>query len=209
MEKVTLLLFFVVTLSQTISIGPAVTVLLTNFFCYGIRSSIKISLAFRCGEVIVIGAAFLITSVFHVSEKLFLVVKVIGGGYLIYLGVASMIKSVTSKKRLLSDETNRVGFLQALLVPAMNPKALIFFIGFIPSFISLKAGAYSYSMQFFILGSIFIAISFVSDMFFLCLAEGAKRVIGDRITGVMTIVGSLFLIGTGCFFINDTLWPLF
>lgn len=208
MENVTLLLFFVVTLSQTISIGPAVTILLSNYFSYGVRSSVNLSLAFRCGEIIVIGAAFLITSVFHVSEKLFLVVKVIGGGYLIYLGVTSMIKSITSKNKMLSDEENRVGFLQALLVPAMNPKALVFFIGFIPSFISLKAGAYSYSMQFFILGSMFIAISFVSDMFFLCLAEGAKRIIGDRMTGVMTIVSSLFLIGTGCFFIKDILWFL-
>ncbi len=209
MENNTLFLFFLVALSQTISVGPAVTVLLTNYFCCGVRSSVRLSLAFRCGESVVIFLAFLITSALHVSERLFLFVKVVGGIYLVYLGLATLIKGINGVKRaqiLSSGQKKGTGFVQAFLIPAMNPKALVFFISFIPSFIHLKEGeGYSYSVQFLMLGLIFIVVSFISDMFFLCIAEGARRVIGEKMAVVMMFVSAVFLIGTGCFFVKGIL----
>lgn len=209
MEKNTVFLFFFVALSQTISVGPAVTVLLTNYFCYGARSSLRLSLAFRCGESVIIFLAFLITSAIHVSELMFLALKVAGGFYLIYLGMVTLLKGIKIRKgtnTLFSAKKSGVGFFQAFLVPTMNPKALIFFVSFIPSFIHLKeGGGYPYPVQFLILGIIFIATSLISDMLFLCIAEGARRVIGEKMSVVMMLVSSVFLIGTGCFFVKDIL----
>ena len=50
MEYSTLFSFAIVTLSQTISIGPGVALVINNAFSQGLKSSIKTSIYIRAGE---------------------------------------------------------------------------------------------------------------------------------------------------------------
>ena len=76
------------------------------------------------------------------SAAAFTVLKLVGGAYLVYLG----IKSILGARRLrdgapdadlpLQRKSSRRRFLSALTVTALNPKSIVFFVAFVPQFIS-------------------------------------------------------------------------
>ncbi|WP_179405313.1 LysE family translocator [Burkholderia guangdongensis] len=76
------------------------------------------------------------------SASAFTVLKLAGGSYLLYLG----IKSVLSARRLRDDapdatlpiqqKSARRRFLAAWTVTALNPKSIVFFVAFVPQFMS-------------------------------------------------------------------------
>lgn len=205
MSQHTLLIFCLVTLTQTLSIGPAVSILLTNYFNFGFRSSLPLSIVFRCGESVTLFIAFLITSTLIASPVLFSVLKGAGGAYLFFIGVKAILKLISGMRRsAIARPVAKEGLFTAFLIPVVNPKALIYFTSFIPSFIT-TTGKPSYIVQFAILSLLFLLISFISDMCFLGIAAGAKKFIGDRISVIMSVISALFLIGTGLFFVLNVI----
>ncbi|MGN6581806.1 MAG: LysE family translocator [Bordetella sp.] len=76
------------------------------------------------------------------SATAFIVLKVMGGTYLLYLGA----KSILSARRLRDDavqaalpilhKSARQRFVTAWTVTALNPKSIVFFVAFVPQFIS-------------------------------------------------------------------------
>ena len=205
MSQHTLLIFCFVTLTQTLSIGPAVSILLSNYFNFGFRSSLPLNIAFRCGESVTLFITFLITSTLVASPLLFSVMKGVGGAYLIFIGAKAMLKLITGMRQsAIARTVKKEGLLTAFLVPVINPKALIYFTSFIPSFIT-TTGKASYTVQFAILSLLFLLISFISDMFFLGIAAGAKKLIGDKFSAIMSVISALFLMGTGLFFVLNVM----
>lgn len=200
MNNHTLLMFCFVTMTQTFSIGPAVTVLLTRYFNYGFWATLPLSLVFRCGESLTLFVAFSITSGFHASPTLFIYMKGIGGLYLIYLGIKSVQKMMFDvKQQKLPLTKKKTGFVINFFIPVINPKSLIYFISVIPPFI-IVTGTYSYGKQFFILSLLFLAVSFTSDMCFILIAAIAQKVFGQKLVFFTSGISSVFLIGTGIYF---------
>ncbi|ENB9874329.1 LysE family transporter, partial [Escherichia coli] len=91
MEYSTLLSFAIVTLSQTISIGPGVALVINNAFSHGLKSSIKTSIYIRIGETIVMAISLFALSSTSSTEQHFYIIKIFGGGYLIYIGLMGLI----------------------------------------------------------------------------------------------------------------------
>lgn len=203
MSQHTLLIFCLITLTQTFSIGPAVAILLSQYFNHGFRLTLPVSLAFRAGEALTLAAAFAITSLLHASPQLFFGMKVIGGAYLVFIGLKALYKTVrAARQRSLRtfSSAEKMGLFSAFLIPVINPKALIYFTSFIPSFIATPS-AISYGVQFAILGGLFVLISFLSDMCFLLLASVAKRFLGEKFIMLTSLVSAIFIIATGGYFV--------
>ncbi|MGS0635458.1 LysE family translocator [Citrobacter sp. VF227] len=198
----TLLTFSLITLTQTLSIGPAVSLLLTNYFNAGFKKTLPISFAFRGGESVSLLIAFLITTILHFSAVLFIVLKITGGLYLVFLGAKGFFTYSTQKNSIFKTQYDKtIGLFPAFLVPIINPKALIYFSSFIPSFIDTNTGVI-YGVQFLILSCAFLLVSLFSDMCFLGIAASAKKLIGDRFITVMSLTSSIFLLITGMVFIG-------
>ena len=88
------------------------------------------------------------------SALAFEIIKYIGAFYLIYLG----IRSILSKKRSLAVQPkmeklsrNKI-FWQGVLTNILNPKVALFFLAFLPQFITIKGNT---SLQIFFLGTWF------------------------------------------------------
>jgi threonine/homoserine/homoserine lactone efflux protein len=90
-------------------------------------------------------------------------------------------------------------FYESALVEVMNPKTALFFLAFFPQFISPSTG--SVTVQFLLLGTIFIILAFISDGLYAVLAASIrKRIVGskessrlvNRITGYLYIVLGVF-----------------
>ena len=87
------------------------------------------------------------------SPLLFLLVKMLGGLYLIYLGLSALRSKVKTKnlETLRSEPLSRI-YSQGVLTNILNPKVALFFIAFLPQFVGEDAPV----ADLFILGLSFV-----------------------------------------------------
>jgi threonine/homoserine/homoserine lactone efflux protein len=97
-------------------------------------------------------------AVLAASDMAFLMLKVLGAAYLIYLGIKTFRSSASSFElpaaKLQRNISAKRLYLQGLLVGASNPKALLFFAAFLPQFVDPSK---AWAPQFAILAATFLA----------------------------------------------------
>jgi len=104
----------------------------------------------------ILAAAFGISALLAASANAYTVIKVLGGLYLLYMGVSMLLKRAAPSNSVaasLSPSPNKTIFYQGFLTNALNPKVALFFIAFVPQFIAADAG--NVSLSFIFLGFIF------------------------------------------------------
>jgi len=93
------------------------------------------------------------------SEFLFNIIKVIGAGYLIYIGYQLLrSKEDTINIKDLPKVSYRKMFIQGALSNITNPKVAIFYFSYLPQFVIPDSG--NEAMQLFILGLTFATLTF-------------------------------------------------
>lgn len=193
-------LFFLAYLVTTLSPGPNVLLVLKNSIQFGWKSAfITIFGNLTCQFLIVCLVALGVGALLQTLPVWFLVMKILGGTYLIYLG----IKALRSKKKSTFDaidntvvtkstKTGLALFGEAFLVSASNPKTLIFLSAFLPQFLTLESPAYQ---QFSVM---FVTICAIVTSVHISYAFGIAR-LGKRYslknmeTKITKITGGLFI----------------
>jgi len=92
------------------------------------------------------------------SQQVFIVLKYIGAMYLIYLGFNSIFsknKTLCNRRTENSLKSYMSVFMKGFLTSMSNPKALLFYIAFLPQFLT---GTYSYCHEIFLLGTLNISV---------------------------------------------------
>lgn len=143
MNSETWILFFIAYLLITLSPGPNVLLVIKNAIKYGYRAAAMTILCnLICQLIIIFLVAWGAGGVLAKSPVLFLVLKLIGGAYLIYLGITGLLKkdcvehsSVEYHSAIDSFSYSQVD-KEAFLVSASNPKTVIFLSAFLPQFLS-------------------------------------------------------------------------
>jgi len=125
--------------------GPSMLLALTH----GMKHGAKRTVASALGNVSVslIQAAISIAglgAVLLASEEIFNIIKWAGAAYLIYMGLGLWVSSnMIVPEKTGSDQPAKVPlrkmYLQAALVTAGNPKAIVFFTAVFPQFIDTRA----------------------------------------------------------------------
>jgi threonine/homoserine/homoserine lactone efflux protein len=198
MELSTWILFSGIALIAVISPGPSVLLSITNSLTHGFTKSIFSSLGNITGVFIVSGAAVLgLGAMLQTSTLLFMIFKIIGAIYLIYLGILQwhpkgnvFEKSIETGK---NDQEKRKTFVQGFLVALSNPKVILFFTALFPQFIDLSKPV---MIQFTILTTTFMLYSFIILLFYAMGAKSAKEWFtkGGRATWFNRISGTIFII---------------
>ena len=96
------------------------------------------------------------------SESLFLFIKMVGGIYLVFLGIKTWRSNkwtVKNHKLQVSTNSRKMLFLEAYLVGVTNPKAIVFYSALFPQFIEVE---HSIIPQFILLTLTFTSSSFLA-----------------------------------------------
>lgn len=149
-------------------------------------------------------AAIGLSALLKTSVLIFTIVKVVGAFYLLFLGVQMLFKK---ESRLNTFKMNYISpkklFTQGVITNVTNPKVALFYISFIPQFISTD-NIYG-PLPFLILGTIFVLIS---TLWGLCISLFSSKVteklrenlivetILNKITGTIFIILGLSLFNT-------------
>ena len=125
------------------------------------------------GLVHVIAGVVGVSALIMASTTAFMALKLIGGVYLIYLGIQTWRSAGGARLGPGASEKMSAGqaFRDGIVVEATNPKTAAFFLALIPQFIDPSQG--SIAGQFFALGAISIALNTLTA---LAVATGASYI---------------------------------
>ncbi|WP_282609539.1 LysE family translocator [Pelagibius sp. Alg239-R121] len=152
--------------------GPNTLLALTHGASHGVQKSLFTSLGGAAGFTLVIAICMAgLGALLSTSALAFAIVKWIGAGYLIYLGIVTWRSPPLSvqRKNQVGTAKRRKLFFQGFMAAASNPKGIVFFAAFLPQFID---PASSQLIQFAVLASTFVSIEFLLE---LGLAGSASR----------------------------------
>ena len=123
-------------------------------------------------------AALGVSALLTASETAFWVMKLVGGAYLIYLGVQQW-RSVTSATLLNAPKAPlKVIFWRGMLSNLLNPKVALFVLAFVPQFVRAGDGVNPTSsplLQMLLLGAIFSILTVIAYGALGAAAGGVSR----------------------------------
>jgi len=161
-------LFFIAALVLAATPGPGILYVLARTLAGGRSEGILSSLGtFAGGMFHVIAAALGISAILAASAVAFHTVKYAGAAYLVWLGIR-MIQTRNAEMPAGTLAPSRGAFAQGIVTEVLNPKTALFFLSFIPQFISTRLG--HVFLQFLILGMVSVALNTTADLLVVSLA---------------------------------------
>ena len=174
--------FFVFLTAATllaVSPGPGMLYVLARSLRGGRRVGLASSFGTATGGLAhVVAAALGLSAVLARSASAFLFVKYAGALYLIWLGARALLaKSPTPSETAPTVDTVRAGspFWQGVATEVLNPKTALFFLAFIPQFVTHDAPLVP---QFLLLGAISVALNTSADVLVVIMAAPLQRRLG-------------------------------
>jgi threonine/homoserine/homoserine lactone efflux protein len=163
--------FMAASLALLLTPGPAVLYIIARSIDAGRRAGLVSVLGIESGNSIhVLAAAFGLSALVMASMTLFTVVKYLGAAYLVYLGVRQIINSKTlSLDTATAEPSHRRIYTQGFVVAVLNPKTALFFLAFLPQFVTAERG--SIPLQMLGLGAIFLGMACVTDSLYALTAS--------------------------------------
>lgn len=134
--------FFIAILIFGITPGPGVFAILARALVQGAGSCFMLALGMTISDIFYLVAACFGLAVMatHWSE-LFTIIRILGAAYLIYLGWKMWNAPLDLEAA--DEKANKSGmvlsFLQGFLISASNPKVILFYIAFLPTFMDITA----------------------------------------------------------------------
>jgi threonine/homoserine/homoserine lactone efflux protein len=172
-DNARILLFLSAAVLLAISPGPGMLYVLARTVRGGRNVGFACSFGTAAGGMAhVIAAAFGLSAILARSASAFLVVKYLGAGYLIYLGIRTLQAGDAELATLDLDQGAKSPFWQGVLTEALNPKTALFFLAFIPQFVNHRAPLVP---QFVALGAMSIALNTAADLAIVVAAAPLSR----------------------------------
>ena len=187
--------FAIASLALLVIPGPAVLYVINRSISDGRSIALAGVAGLELGNFVhVIAATIGLSALIAASATAFGIVKWIGAGYLIFIGIRTITRKPASFSQEQKSLTRRKSFTQGIIVNTFNPKVALFFLSFLPQFIDEKSG--SAALQSLILGSLFVAIGLCTDGMYAFLASALRTTLlrGKSLPFVQRYVaGSVFI----------------
>ena len=193
----TLLLGFVAASLVVLLIpGPGVLYVVARSVGQGRRAGLTSVLGLSAGALVHVAATTAgLSAILLTSATAFGIVKTLGAGYLIYLGLRALVARgpVLGVQAARPISLYRV-FTDGVIVSVFNPKIAVFFLAFLPQFVVPSQGPVT--QQILLLGSIYIVLGLITDGAYAILADRLRHLLSRRVMGgplPRYLSGSLYL----------------
>lgn len=199
----TLLAFIVAAFVMVVIPGPTVLFTIGRSIALGRLGGFLSIVGTAIGSIVLVLAVALgVGTVIAQSVVLFTIVKVLGAGYLVFLGIQAIRHRHAAAAAVTGDRTTKTGLrllVEGFVVGLTNPKSIAFFLAILPQFVDLHGG--SVALQLFVLGAIVVAIGVTCDAVWVLLASAARDWFGrsPRRLSTMSATGGGMMIGLGAF----------
>jgi threonine/homoserine/homoserine lactone efflux protein len=154
-------LFIISSVIIIIAPGPDFIFVTTRGISDGNKAGVISALGISTGLLIhTLFAAFGLSAIIQASKIAYSIVKYIGAGYLIFIGIKALIsKSKISEFKNGEIHKNSNVFKQGILTNVFNPKAIVTFMAFLPQFVN--ANISHPIVQFTMLGLILSTLAII------------------------------------------------
>ena len=159
--------------------GPGVFATISRGLASGFANASFVALGIVLGDLI-----FLLLAIFGLSSiaaylgDFFILVKYIGGLYLIYLGYKILMsKEHETTVEAVEELSWQKNFLTGLFITLGNPKVILFYLGFLPTFMDLAALTI---IDIAIVCAIVTVVLGAVMMFYAYTASGAKKLFKSK-----------------------------
>ncbi|MGN8159442.1 LysE family translocator [Salinisphaera sp. SWV1] len=196
--------FFGAAVLLNISPGPDMAFIMSQAARRGRHAGFAAMFGVWTGALVhVVLAAVGLSAILLASADAFTVIKWIGGGYLIWLGIQSLRSDgggMLGEKSSVGVSAGRI-YRQGVMVAALNPKVAMFFLAFLPQFVVPGAGPVS--VQLFLHGALIIVVAAMIEPWIVLGAAKAARVLAhnhqvglwlDRSLGALLVMFGLRLV---------------
>jgi len=190
--------FAIASLALLLIPGPAVIYVLNRSVSDGREVGLAAVAGLELGNLVhVIAASVGLSAILATSATAFNVVKWLGAGYLIFVGLRTLATKPMMIANVSTSVSRRRSFFQGIVVNTLNPKVALFFLSYLPQFIAPKNGA-AWS-QALILGIIFVIIGSLTDGTYALTASALRNVLvsGRTLPFVQRYVAGSVFIGLG------------
>ena len=183
--------------------GPGVFAAISEALSGGFRSSLRVIAGIVVGDLAFLMLAILgMAAVANVLGEFFNVVKLIGGAYLVWLGIRMWKSQPKSYETALKaeDQNGWQRFFAGLLITLGNPKVILFYAGFLPAFVDLTQLS---PLDVVLVGCIVVSVltaTMATYSFFVARARGllkserALRRINRTAGSIMIATGTAILV---------------
>jgi len=166
-------LFVIAAVALAVTPGPAVMYIVTRSITQGRTAGVVSCLGITLGGFVhVLAAALGVSAALATSVLAFTIVKYAGALYLVWLGVRAFMKKPEAANVEPAAPRSLVRiFRDGVVVNILNPKTALFFLAFIPQFVTPSSG--DIPLQCAFLGGVFVLIAFCTDVTWSLVASGA------------------------------------
>lgn len=161
--------------------GPTVLLVIADALAHHKRHAWSTVLGVGSGDLVGMSASLAgAGALLRASATAFDVLKIIGGAYLLYLGLRSILSARTQstmaheEAAIAQVQSSKSRFVTAFTVTVTNPKLILFFVAFVPQFI---ATTHSFVQQ----SAIYIATFDIMAMINATLYAFAARSVGAKL----------------------------
>jgi threonine/homoserine/homoserine lactone efflux protein len=178
--------------------GPTILTVISYSLAQGPRARLPLVAAVALGDSTALALSLLgLGALLATSALWFTAIKTVGGLYLLYLGIR-LLRSGVAPGDLpapMAPESRLRLFANTWLVTALNPKGMVFFVAFLPQFITPEAAI---APQLWILAITFVVMAVINATLYAMFAAAAHRLLASpRAQRRFNLAGGLLLAAAG------------
>lgn len=208
MDLYNIISFLTASVLLTLMPGPDNMYVLIESITKGYKTGIAISFGLVSGIVIHTTIASTgLSFFFRNSDFAYKLIKIGGILYLLYLAYLAIKESVSHEKIITTIPENQIRFWslfrRGFLMNVMNPKVTLFFIAFLPQFISVNG--FNFSVQMIIMGLMFMIQAIIIFILISVLSGKLSAKIKNKSFWILTKwikIGILLFIVAGLVFLK-------
>lgn len=196
----TLLPFLFAAVILAITPGPGIAYVVARTVAGGRSEGLASCLGTGLGGLVhVMAAALGLSLLIAQSAWTFNVLKYVGAAYLVYLGVRMLVRRTTlDAQPAVSSQGAKRAFMEGVIVEALNVKTALFFVAFLPHFVSPDTPLVP---QLVLLGCICVALNTLVDVLAVLGADGLLKAKAAQATRarVLNFISGGTMIALGVF----------